>query len=186
MRETRVQSLGQEDPLEKEMVTHSVFLPGESHGRRSLAGYSPWGRKESDMTEWLHFTTTKTVISFYCLKNFPITLCSQVTIHGGFPDGVSGKELACQYRRHGRWGFDPWVRKSAHTHTHHTPYTTYHTPHHIPHTTHHTHTPSTTVHRQSLICFLMCFCMHLVAQSCPTLFDTPDCSLPGSSVHRIS
>ena len=28
-----------------------VFLPGESHGHRSLAGYSPWGCKESDMTE---------------------------------------------------------------------------------------------------------------------------------------
>ena len=28
-----------------------LFLPGESHGQRSLAGYSPWGRKESDMTE---------------------------------------------------------------------------------------------------------------------------------------
>ena len=27
-----------------------VFLPGKSHGQRSLAGYSPWGRKESDMT----------------------------------------------------------------------------------------------------------------------------------------
>ena len=31
-----------------------AFLPGESHGRRSLVGYSPWGRKESDMTERLH------------------------------------------------------------------------------------------------------------------------------------
>ena len=28
-----------------------VFLPGESHGQRSLVGYSPWGRKESDMIE---------------------------------------------------------------------------------------------------------------------------------------
>ena len=28
-----------------------VFLPGESHGQRSLAGYSPWGGKESDTTE---------------------------------------------------------------------------------------------------------------------------------------
>ena len=28
-----------------------VFVPGESHGRRSLVGYSPRGRKESDMTE---------------------------------------------------------------------------------------------------------------------------------------
>ena len=30
-----------------------VFLSGESHGQRSLPGYSPWGRKESDMTERL-------------------------------------------------------------------------------------------------------------------------------------
>ena len=29
----------------------SVFLPGESHGQKSLMGYSPWGCKESDMTE---------------------------------------------------------------------------------------------------------------------------------------
>ena len=43
MQETQVQSLGQEDPLEKEMATHLVFLPGEFHGRTSLAGYSPWG-----------------------------------------------------------------------------------------------------------------------------------------------
>ena len=28
-----------------------VFLPGESHGQRSPAGYSPWGRKESDTSE---------------------------------------------------------------------------------------------------------------------------------------
>ena len=32
-----------------------VLLPGESHGRRSLVGCSPWGREESDMTEQLHF-----------------------------------------------------------------------------------------------------------------------------------
>ena len=31
------------------------FLPGESHGQRSLVGYSAWVRKELDMTEWLHF-----------------------------------------------------------------------------------------------------------------------------------
>ena len=34
-----------------------VFLPGESHGRRRLVGYSPWGRKESDTTERLHLTS---------------------------------------------------------------------------------------------------------------------------------
>ena len=32
-----------------------VLLPGKSHGQRSLVGCSPWGHKESDMTEWLHF-----------------------------------------------------------------------------------------------------------------------------------
>ena len=32
-----------------------VCLPGESHGQRSLVSYSPWGRKESDKTGWLHF-----------------------------------------------------------------------------------------------------------------------------------
>ena len=32
-----------------------VLLPGKSHGQRSLVGCSPWGRKESDTTEWLHF-----------------------------------------------------------------------------------------------------------------------------------
>ena len=32
-----------------------VLLPGKSHGWRSLVGCSPWGREESDTTEWLHF-----------------------------------------------------------------------------------------------------------------------------------
>ena len=48
--ETWVQSQGWEDPLEKEMATHSSTLGGKSHGWRSLVGYSPWGCKESDMT----------------------------------------------------------------------------------------------------------------------------------------
>ena len=54
MQETQVQSLGWEDPLEKEMATTPVFLPGESHGQRSLAGYSLPSRKESDTTKQLH------------------------------------------------------------------------------------------------------------------------------------
>ena len=51
MQETQVRSLGGEDPLEKEMATTTVFLPGKLHGQRSLAGYSPWGCKESDTTK---------------------------------------------------------------------------------------------------------------------------------------
>ena len=46
----QVQPLDQEDPLEQEMATHSVFLPGKFHGQRNLAGYSTWGFKESDAT----------------------------------------------------------------------------------------------------------------------------------------
>ena len=46
-----VQPLGWEEPLEEGMATTPVFWAGESHGQRSLAGYSPEGRKESDMTE---------------------------------------------------------------------------------------------------------------------------------------
>ena len=47
----KLSSLGWEDPLEQEMQPSPVFLPGESHGERSLVGCSPWDRKESDMTE---------------------------------------------------------------------------------------------------------------------------------------
>ena len=48
--ETQIQSLSQEDLLGEGMATHSVFLSGEFHGQRSLAGYSPWGLNELDMT----------------------------------------------------------------------------------------------------------------------------------------
>ena len=52
-RETWAWSLGQEDPLEKEMTTHSSILLGKSHGQRSLVGYSPWSHHESDTIEQL-------------------------------------------------------------------------------------------------------------------------------------
>ena len=52
MQETLAQSRGQEDPLEIGMATDSSGLvPVESHGQRSLAGYTPWGYKELDTTE---------------------------------------------------------------------------------------------------------------------------------------
>ena len=44
-------SAGDVDPLEEEMATHSVFLPGKSQGQRSLVGHSPQGHRESGMTE---------------------------------------------------------------------------------------------------------------------------------------
>ena len=53
MQETRVQSLGWEDPLEKGKATLSSILAWRSHEQRSLVGYSVWGCRKSDMTERL-------------------------------------------------------------------------------------------------------------------------------------
>ena len=61
IQETWVESLGWEDSLEKEMAPTPVFFPEKSYGQRSLVGYSPWGHKESDMTEHVHtYTHTHT------------------------------------------------------------------------------------------------------------------------------
>ena len=66
MCKTWVQSLGQEDPLEKDMATHSCLE--KSHGWRSLVDYSPWGRKELDTTEQRHFTFT--IVGINLTKKF--------------------------------------------------------------------------------------------------------------------
>ena len=55
MTETWVWSLHQEDPWRRKWQLTPVLLPRKFHGWRSLVGYSPWGHKESDRTEWLHF-----------------------------------------------------------------------------------------------------------------------------------
>ena len=47
VQEVGVLSLGLEDSMEEEMAAHSVFLLGQSHGERSLVGYSPWGRQRT-------------------------------------------------------------------------------------------------------------------------------------------
>ena len=54
-----------------------VLLPGKSHGRRSLVGYSPWGHEELDSTEQLHFHFSLSCtgeengnpLQYYCLEN---------------------------------------------------------------------------------------------------------------------
>ena len=53
MQETLVRSLGQEDPLEEKMATHSSILAWRIPWTEESGGYSPCGREESDMTEWL-------------------------------------------------------------------------------------------------------------------------------------
>ena len=55
--EMQVRSLGQEDPWRWEWQPIPIFLPGESHGHRSLVGYGPQGCKQSDMTEATQHST---------------------------------------------------------------------------------------------------------------------------------
>ena len=74
MQETGVQSLGLEDPMEKEMATHSSVLAWEIHGQRSLVGYSPRGCKESDTTR-IDLANTLTLINY---SPFPTRVASLV------------------------------------------------------------------------------------------------------------
>ena len=66
MQETRVQSLGWEDLLEKEMATHSSILAWKISWWKSLVGYSPWGCKESDTTEPLFIFSFLFNVQFIC------------------------------------------------------------------------------------------------------------------------
>ena len=75
MRETQVQSLGWEGPLEKGMASHSCILAWGIPWQRILVGYSPWGHKESDTTERL-----------------PHSLLSKISF--GLPGCSAGKESA--------------------------------------------------------------------------------------------
>ena len=66
MQETWVRSLSQEDPLEKEIATHTSTLAWKkSHRQRILLCYSPWGCKESGTTEQLHFTSLQSHGEFH-------------------------------------------------------------------------------------------------------------------------
>ena len=53
-RSPRFNSWVREIPWRKKWQPTPIFLPGKPHGQRSLAGYSPWGHKESDTTQWLN------------------------------------------------------------------------------------------------------------------------------------
>ena len=69
MQETWVRSLGWEDPREG-MATYSSYSCLENrHGQRSLVGYNPWGRKESDITERLSTAPGSKMDSVYSLDS---------------------------------------------------------------------------------------------------------------------
>ena len=62
VRETWVRSLGQKDPLEKEMATHSSILVWKIPCMEAPSRLYPWGSKESDTTEQLHFKQMRIVL----------------------------------------------------------------------------------------------------------------------------
>ena len=128
MQETQVWSLGQEDPLEKRMATHSSILAWrEFHGQRSLVGYrSPrgaWGRKESDMTEWLtHIPCRLARASPSALNVLPAVSTWISTIWSSFlnwnalsPWRLPSSQVKCGYpddqRAHERWSTLPIIRE---------------------------------------------------------------------------
>ena len=103
MKETWIQSLGWEDPLEKEIATHCSFLAWKSQGQRSLAGYSPWGPKESDMTE--HTIPPKYPISNVVIvsggqqkdstTHMCVSILSQAPLPSRLPHNIEQSSMCC-------------------------------------------------------------------------------------------
>ena len=69
-------------PWRRKWRSTPALLPGKSHGQRSLIGYSPWGRKELDTTEQLHFTSLATLPLFSIVVLF-------LPLHVGRPLGFA-------------------------------------------------------------------------------------------------
>ena len=90
--ETWVRALGQADPLEEEAwQPTSVFLTGESHGQRSLAGSSPWGCKELD--------TTKMAEDRQCKKAAQLDQDGLEMLEGALGDGALTESLCLKRQR---------------------------------------------------------------------------------------
>ena len=114
-------------PWRREWQPIPIFLPGEFHGQRSLAGYSPGGRQESDTNKGLtHTIMTWHEGSTYCWESNLPNLASQVfrdvldllsletgleilkNLSVGLPGWSSDQESACQWEGH---EFEPWSGK---------------------------------------------------------------------------
>ena len=66
-------------PWRRKRQPTPVFLPGKSHGQRNLVGYSPWSRKESDVTERLNNNNFYAIVSFLLLSSTWTSVLSVVT-----------------------------------------------------------------------------------------------------------
>ena len=116
MWETWVRSLGWMIHWRRKWQPPPVFLPGKSHGWRSLAGYSPWGRTELEITERLHFhlhsTLTNHLMPFF-QEEFSLSWGCKNRLLNGTP-----LQYSCLEKSHGRWsleGCSPWGRWGSDT-----------------------------------------------------------------------
>ena len=113
MWETWVQSLGWEDPLEEGMSPLQYSCLENHHGQRCLAGYSPWGRKELDMTEWLN--TNVLLVSHKTLppsvSELQPTFSPHIEVAGNlsFPLGILKKDVV-------HWSFFATFSESNYSH----------------------------------------------------------------------
>ena len=87
-------------------------MPGESHGGRSLVGYSPWGYKESDTTEPLHFTSLHSLLlkSFWCFPTSFTVFTVACEVLQGSPRLLTSQHLvllSCQFLQ--SWKLMTWL-----------------------------------------------------------------------------
>ena len=96
-------------PWRRKWQSSAVFLSGKSHGQRSLVGYSPWGHKESDTTEWLTHTHTHAHT-----HTRPCTSCMFKLKRGFFWRGITGSGHVLRMVSHrNRKGFgQAWDRRT--------------------------------------------------------------------------
>ena len=79
-------------PWRRKRQPTPVFLPGKSHGQRNLTGYSPWGRKESDMTEQLNFTSV-TICILKPKKRKSVTASASYPFYLPWSDGTGCRDF---------------------------------------------------------------------------------------------
>ena len=93
LQETWVCSLGQEDPLEEEMASHSSILAWKLHEQRSLVSYNSKGHKESEMTEHARWWPM-IKIQEICRKSASLTSFGSSQMHPLWPAFLHG-DISC-------------------------------------------------------------------------------------------
>ena len=86
-------------PWRREWQSTLVLLPGESQGQRSLAGYSPWGHKESDTTGWLTLSLGRGSMGPKCTSLKP-TCPLTVHVHPGMRVALAEATVLCKFCNH--------------------------------------------------------------------------------------